>query len=69
MHLYIEIYIKYVRAEDYGQHRGGLGLMVEKVGKAGLEVGRRQAQGSLGGSIIINHLAKQHVSSSLTFAS
>lgn len=43
--------------------------MVEKVGKAGLEVGRRQAQGSLGGSIIINHLAKQHVSSSLTFAS
>lgn len=44
--------------------------MVEKVGKAGLEVGRKkQAQRSLVGSIIINRLACQSCFSSLTSAS
>lgn len=47
----------------------GSGLKVEKVGKIGLEVGRRQAHWSLEGLIIVPHLANQSLSSLLMFVS
>lgn len=62
--------MEWIRNRRSGNRAGGLRLRVEKIGRAGLEMGGGgQAQWSVGGLVKITDLANRSFSSSLTFTS